>query len=105
MLENVTEDKSDEEKKEAVKIPTYETVNKATALWTLNDIPEKDYIEFYKHISHDFADPLIWTHNHVEGTLDYTLLLYIPEQAPFDLWNREMSRGLKLYVQRCLYYG
>lgn len=80
----------------------WEKVNKAQALWTRpkNDISEEEYIEFYKHISHDFEPPLIWSHNKVEGKLEYTSLLYIPSRAPFDLWNRERVRGLKLYVQR-----
>ena len=81
---------------------SYETVNKATALWTCSksDISEEDYKSFYKHIAHDFADPLAWTHNRVEGTSEYIHLLYIPSQAPFDLWNRDYRRGIKLYVQR-----
>jgi len=77
-------------------------VNAATALWTRSrsDIPDDEYKEFYKHLSHDFADPLTWSHNRVEGKREYTSLLYIPANAPFDLWNREAPRGLKLYVQR-----
>ncbi|MFT7291730.1 MAG: molecular chaperone HtpG [Marinobacter psychrophilus] len=79
-----------------------ETVNDATALWTLprTEIKDGEYKEFYKHISHDFEDPLSWSHNKVEGKLDYTSLLYLPARAPFDLYNRETPRGLKLYVQR-----
>ena len=82
--------------------PADETVNSATALWTRNksELNDEDYNEFYKHISHDFSDPLTWAHNAVEGNLEYTSLLYVPERAPFDLWNREAPRGLKLYVQR-----
>jgi molecular chaperone HtpG len=78
------------------------TVNSATALWTVprGDVSESEYQEFYKHLSHDFADPLCWSHNRVEGKREYTSLLYIPANAPFDLWNREAPRGLKLYVQR-----
>jgi molecular chaperone HtpG len=81
---------------------TDETVNDATALWTLprTEIKDEEYKEFYKHISHDFEDPLSWSHNKVEGKLDYTSLLYLPARAPFDLYNRETPRGLKLYVQR-----
>ena len=77
-------------------------VNAATALWTRSrsDIADDEYKEFYKHLSHDFADPLTWSHNRVEGKREYTSLLYIPTTAPFDLWNREAPRGLKLYVQR-----
>ncbi|NVJ50781.1 MAG: molecular chaperone HtpG [Gammaproteobacteria bacterium] len=80
----------------------FEAVNKATALWTRSktDVTDEEYKEFYKHISHDFAEPLTWAHNKVEGTQEYTSLLYIPKNAPFDLWNRERSRGVKLYVQR-----
>jgi len=77
-------------------------VNSATALWTVprSDVTEDEYNEFYKHLSHDFADPIAWSHNRVEGKREYTSLLYIPTTAPFDMWNREAPRGLKLYVQR-----
>jgi molecular chaperone HtpG len=80
----------------------YEAVNAATALWTRPraEVGDEEYKEFYKHISHDFEDPLTWSHNKVEGKLEYTSLLYLPKKAPFDMWNREMARGLKLYVQR-----
>jgi molecular chaperone HtpG len=80
----------------------YEAVNEATALWTRprTEISDEEYKAFYKHISHDFEDPLTWSHNKVEGKLEYTSLLYLPKKAPFDLWNRDMNRGLKLYVQR-----
>ena len=79
-----------------------ETVNKATALWTQSkgDISEDEYKEFYKQISHDYQDPLSWSHNKVEGKTEYTSLLYIPSTAPFDLWDREHTHGLKLYVKR-----
>ena len=79
-----------------------ETVNSATALWTRSrsEIEDEEYIEFYKYLSHDFEDPLKWSHNRVEGKRDYTSLLYLPARAMFDLWNRESPRGLKLYVQR-----
>ena len=79
-----------------------ETVNKATALWTQSkgDISEDEYKEFYKQISHDYQDPLSWSHNKVEGKTEYTSLLYIPSTAPFDLWDRERTHGLKLYVKR-----
>lgn len=78
------------------------TVNSATALWTRSrsEITDDEYKEFYKHLSHDFTDPLTWSHNRVEGKREYTSMLYIPANAPFDLWNREVPRGLKLYVQR-----
>ena len=81
---------------------TLEQVNKATALWTRNrsEISDEEYQDFYKHISHDFDNPLTWSHNRVEGKLDYTSLLYIPKNAPFDLYNRDQPHGLKLYVQR-----
>ncbi len=77
-------------------------VNSATALWTRPraDVSDDEYKEFYKHLSHDFSDPLSWSHNRVEGKREYTSLLYIPSTPPFDLWNREAPRGLKLYVQR-----
>ena len=80
----------------------YQVLNSATALWTRprNDIKDEEYKEFYKHISHDYEDPLTWSHNRVEGKLDYTSLLYIPKNPPFDLHNREVSKGLKLYIQR-----
>jgi molecular chaperone HtpG len=82
--------------------PSYEAVNAAQALWTRPraELKEDEYKEFYKHVSHDFQDPLSWSHNKVEGKLEYTSLLYIPARAPFDLWNRDGARGLKLYVQR-----
>ena len=78
------------------------TVNSATALWTRSraEVGEDEYKEFYKHIAHDFVDPLCWSHNRVEGKREYTSLLYIPARAPYDLWNRDVPRGLKLYVQR-----
>lgn len=80
----------------------WETVNKASALWQRpkSEITDEEYKTFYKHISHDFGDPLTWTHNRVEGRLEYTSLLYVPEKAPFDLWDRDHAHGLKLYVQR-----
>lgn len=84
------------------KEPEDEVINTATALWTRSrsDVSDEEYREFYKHISHDFSDPLTWSHNRVEGKLDYTSLLYVPSRAPFDMYNREASRGVKLYVQR-----
>ena len=79
-----------------------ETVNKATALWTRNkkDISEEEYNEFYKHVSHDFEEPMAHVHSKVEGKLEYSSLLYVPKRAPFDLWNREQRHGVKLYVRR-----
>lgn len=92
----------DAEKQEQIKSNEWETVNQANALWTRarNDIEDEQYIEFYKHIAHDFEDPLAWTHNRVEGRTEYTQLLYIPKRAPFDLWDRDAKRGVKLYVKR-----
>ncbi|MGD8418709.1 MAG: molecular chaperone HtpG, partial [Pseudomonadales bacterium] len=81
---------------------SFEVVNSARALWTRprTELSDDEYREFYKHVSHDFQDPLTWSHNKVEGKLEYTSLLYVPRSAPFDLWNRDAPRGLKLYVQR-----
>jgi len=80
----------------------WEVVNKANALWTepKNSLKKEDYQEFYKHISHDWENPLAWSHNHVEGNLEYKSLLYIPSKAQFDLWEPEQKNGIKLYVQR-----
>ncbi|MES2625734.1 MAG: molecular chaperone HtpG [Pseudomonadota bacterium] len=93
---------SEEEGEEKPDTKEYETVNSAKALWTRprTEVSDDDYKEFYKHVSHDFADPLDWSHNKVEGKLEYTSLLYVPKRAPYDLWNRDGARGLKLYVQR-----
>jgi molecular chaperone HtpG len=94
----------DAETKEQKDAPLeWEAVNRATALWVLpkNTITDEQYKEHYKHIAHDFEEPLMWAHNQVEGgNLDYTSLLYLPAHAPFDLWNRDRQHGLKLYVQR-----
>ena len=100
MLKDQPEPEEGEEK--AVVEPEWETVNTAKALWcrSRSEISDDEYKEFYKHISHDFADPLKWSHNKVEGKLEYTSLLYVPSKAPFDLYNRDMQQGLKLYVQR-----
>ncbi|WDE03545.1 molecular chaperone HtpG [Thalassomonas viridans] len=80
----------------------WQACNKATALWTRekSELNDDEYKEFYKHVSHDFSDPLLWAHNKVEGKTEYTSLLYIPSKAPFDMYNREKQHGLKLYVQR-----
>lgn len=82
--------------------PEWEAVNKASALWTRPkaEIKDQEYTEFYKHIAHDFTDPVAWSHNKVEGKLEYTSLLYVPGRAPFDLYHRDGAKGLKLYVQR-----
>jgi molecular chaperone HtpG len=92
----------DEEKKETVVRDELETINQASALWARNksDITPEQYTEFYKHVSHDYEEPLIWTHNRVEGRSEYTQLLYIPARAPFDLWDRNKRGGIKLYVKR-----
>lgn len=92
----------DQEKGESKTLDEMETVNQARALWTRskNDVTEEQYKEFYKHVSHDFQDPLAWTHNRVEGRQEYTQLLYIPARAPFDLWDRNQRKGIKLYVKR-----
>ncbi|KAA9000034.1 molecular chaperone HtpG [Affinibrenneria salicis] len=81
---------------------SWEKINKAQALWTRSksEVSDEEYTEFYKHISHDFTDPLAWSHNRVEGKQEYTSLLYIPARAPWDMWNRDHKHGLKLYVQR-----
>ncbi|NRD73524.1 molecular chaperone HtpG [Shewanella sp. VB17] len=80
----------------------WKPMNKATALWTRNksDVSKEEYEAFYKHISHDFTEPLLWSHNRVEGKQEYTSLLYIPSKAPWDMWNRDHKHGLKLFVQR-----
>ena len=102
MLEIIhpTEDKEGEEKE--VVVPAYERVNSASALWARDkkDISDEDYKDFYKHVSHDFQDPQTWVHNRVEGNQSYTTLLYIPANAPFDLFDRDHKRGIKLYVKR-----
>ncbi|MGD9108998.1 MAG: molecular chaperone HtpG [Gammaproteobacteria bacterium] len=97
------ETKDEEKKSESKKAETeWEQVNRATALWirSKNEIKKEEYREFYKHVSHDFEDPMLWSHNKVEGKLEYTSLLYIPAHAPFDLWNYEHRYGLKLYIKR-----
>ncbi len=88
--------------KEGVAALDYETVNHAQALWTRSrsEVSDEEYREFYRHVSHDHADPLAWSHNKVEGKREYTSLLYVPAHAPFDLWQREGRRGVKLYVRR-----
>ncbi|ACL32725.1 molecular chaperone HtpG [Glaesserella parasuis] len=98
-VEIQTKEYDDEGKETGTK---WEKINKAQALWTRskNEISDEEYKEFYKHISHDFADPLIWSHNKVEGKQEYTSLLYVPSKAPWDLFQREQKHGLKLYVQR-----
>ncbi|MCB5186996.1 molecular chaperone HtpG [Methylobacillus caricis] len=94
--------KSDWQDGEQVPTDEDETVNKASALWARakNEISEDEYQEFYKHVSHDFENPLVWSHNRVEGRQEYISLLYIPAKAPFDLYDRERQHGIKLYVKR-----
>ena len=94
--------KAESSEEEGKKKVEFEKVNKATALWTLqkSEINDEEYKALYKHISHDFQDPLTWSHNHVEGKQDYISLLYIPAHAAFDLWQQEAKHGLKLYVKR-----
>jgi len=98
-VEMLTKEYDDEGKEIGEK---WEKINKSDALWTRskNDISDEEYKEFYKHLSHDFVDPLLWAHNKVEGNQEYTSLLYVPSKAPWDLFNREHKHGLKLYVQR-----
>ncbi|MFY1007034.1 molecular chaperone HtpG [Pasteurella multocida] len=98
-VEILTKEYDDEGKETGIK---WEKINKAQALWTRakNEISEEEYQEFYKHLSHDFTEPLLWAHNKVEGNQEYTSLLYVPAKAPWDLFNREHKHGLKLYVQR-----
>ncbi|MEC8063293.1 MAG: molecular chaperone HtpG [Pseudomonadota bacterium] len=109
MKEQVKESEEKTEDKDQDKTPenqekewVEEVVNQANALWKMpkSQIKDEEYENFYKQMGHDFNSPLAWTHNRVEGRFDYTSLLYIPAQAPFDLWNRDYKRGLKLYVQR-----
>ncbi|MDT8428832.1 MAG: molecular chaperone HtpG [Pseudomonadales bacterium] len=102
LMEKISYPNEEQDEETKVESPEYEAVNTAQAMWTRprTEIKEEEYKEFYKHVSHDFEDPLIWSHNKVEGKLEYTSLLYVPGRAPFDLWNRDGARGLKLYVQR-----
>ena len=98
--ETATDDDGNEV--EGSEVVTWETVNEAQALWVRpkSEVSDDEYKAFYKHISHDFSDPLTWSHNRVEGKLEYTSLLYVPERAPFDLYERDGARGVRLYVQR-----
>ncbi len=98
----IKKEKWDEEKKEQVETDEDETVNQASALWARpkTEISDEQYREFYKHLSHDFEDPLAWVHAKVEGKQEYTELLYVPQHAPFDLWDRQARHGIKLYVRR-----
>ena len=100
--EPVPESEDSEGNKVEAQPGEWETVNSGKALWTRDksDITDDEYKEFYKTVAHDFDEPLLWTHNKVEGTTEYTNLLYIPKRAPWDLWNREQQHGVKLYVKR-----
>ncbi len=102
MMAAVEDAETETETESESESPAWEAINEATALWTRPkaEITAEEYQSFYKHISHDFDDALTWSHNKVEGKLEYTSLLYAPKNAPFDLWNRDMARGLKLYVKR-----
>ena len=101
MDKEVFEEQEKKDEKEIV-VPEEETVNSASALWAKSkqDIDEESYHEFYKHVGHDFQDPLAYIHSRVEGTNEYTLLLYVPARAPFDLWDRDTRHGVKLYVRK-----
>ena len=94
----IEEGEESEHEKELI----WQKINNGQALWTRNklDISDEEYSEFYKHISHDFNEPLVWSHNRVEGKQEYTSLLYIPSHAPWDMWNQQSKHGLKLYVNR-----
>ncbi len=96
------ESRTESEEEGGEETVAWEKINKAQALWTRNksEISDDEYNEFYKHIAHDFTEPLSWSHNRVEGKQEYTSLLYIPATAPWDMWNRDHKHGLKLYVQR-----
>ncbi len=102
LKETYGEEKEEEEEKQEAKAPEWERVNQGTALWMRNkaDVTDDEYKEFYKHISHDFEEPLAWVHNRVEGTNEYSALLFIPKRAPWDLWDRDQKHGVKLYVRR-----
>ncbi len=98
----MTKEEWDKDKNEHVATAEDETVNQASALWARarNDITDEQYKEFYRHVSHDFGEPLAWTHNRVEGKSEYIQLLYLPAKAPFDIWDRQSRHGIKLYVRR-----
>ena len=98
MLEEKSAMPDEAEENKDVEEAQWEAVNSAKALWTRgkSDVTDEEYQEFYKHVSSDYEDALTWSHNKVEGKLDYTSLLYVPKRPPFDLWNREGSRGVKL---------
>ena len=97
MIQKTTENKNEEQE---IQVVEEEVVNQATALWRTpkNTITEEQYKEFYKHLSHDFSEPLVWTHNIVEGKQEYISLFYVPSRAPYDLWQKDAQHGLKLYI-------
>ena len=101
MLKEVMPQEEGDEKEEE-KPPEYEQVNRGTALWMRNksEVSDEEYTDFYKHVAHGFDNPLAWAHNRVEGTNEYSALLYVPSKAPWDLWDREQKHGVKLYVRR-----
>ena len=101
VMPSMEEEEESEEAKPVAQIEE-ETINSASALWTKarQDISEEDYNQFYKHVGHDFQDPLTYVHSKVEGTNEYTLLLYVPSRAPFDLWDRDAKHGVKLYIRK-----
>ena len=101
-IETEGEEAKAEKKEKPAPVLEYETVNSASALWTKarQDIKDEDYNEFYKHVSHDWQEPLVHVHSKVEGTNEFTLLLYVPSRAPFDLWDRNQKHGVKLYVRK-----
>ena len=100
--EGKVDDEADDGDTDGGEAKDEETINAATALWTRNksELGDDDYNGFYKHVAHDFEDPLAWVHSRVEGNLEYSLLLFVPARAPFDLWDRNVRRGVKLYVRR-----
>ena len=102
MAKEKNEETDKEKDNKIIEVPEEEVINRAIALWALpkQNIKDEQYIELYKHIAHDFEEPLIWTHNKVEGKLEYISLLYIPKRAPFDLYHVAKPKGLKLYVKR-----
>jgi molecular chaperone HtpG len=102
VLPDVSAEEGEESEAKAAPEMVEETINSASALWTKSrqDISENDYNEFYKHVGHDYQDPMAYVHSKVEGTNEYTLLLYVPSRAPFDLWDREHKHGVKLYIRK-----
>jgi len=102
VLPDVSDEEGEERAEKAAPEIVEETINSASALWTKSrqEISENDYNEFYKHVGHDYQDPMAYVHSKVEGTNEYTLLLYVPSRAPFDLWDREHKHGVKLYIRK-----